>query len=110
MRLWIAAFLLFLFACQTLPLAVLGKALAKTQVSAVDDDDMDGDDDGGQPASGAVKAKKQSPQLEEEFFDQYGGLSALYGIQAVRTLLLDQADNLSSLYGGEVTTPPPNHC
>lgn len=109
MRLWIAAFLLCLFAYQTLPVAALGKALAKTQMAAVDDDGMDGDDDG-QPVGGATKAKKQSPQLEEDYLHHYEGFSALYGIDAERALLLHRADHLPTLYAGEVATPPPNCC
>jgi hypothetical protein len=109
MRLWIAAFLLCLFAYQTLPLAALGKAIAKTQIADVDDDDIDADDDG-QPANGATKAKKQSPQLEEDYLHHYEGISGLYSMQAAQALLLHHADHLPDLYAGEVATPPPNCC
>jgi hypothetical protein len=108
MRLWIAAFLLFLFACQTLPVAVLGKALAKAQVSVIDDDMND--DEGGNPAGDAMKLKKQSPVLEEDYLHHHGDAAILYGIQAARLLFLHRADHLPIRYAGEVTTPPPDCC
>jgi hypothetical protein len=108
MRLWIAAFLLFLFACQTLPVVVLGKALAKAQISAIDDDNID--DDEGSPAGNAAKVKKQSPVLEEDYLHHGEDVSALFGILAARCLSLHRADNLLTPYAGEVTTPPPDFC
>ena len=106
MRIWIAAFLLFLFACQALPVANLGKSWVKTQLSATDGAD---DEDGGSgPESG--KVKKQSPLLDEDYDHAYAEASVLCSVQATRQIALHRPDHLPVLYAGEVLTPPPDRC
>jgi hypothetical protein len=110
MRLWIATILLFVFACQALPLAVFGTALSKVQLSIIDDDAADGDGDGSTPDTDAIKLKKQSALVEDDLIHHSAEASALCAIQAAQLLFLHRADHLPVIYAGEVTTPPPDHC
>lgn len=107
MRLWIAAIFLFLFACQALPVAALGKALAKAQISVEDADAVD--DEGDNPASDSVKLKKGAPVLED-FTHGSAGAAMFVSTQAEQLLFLHRADHLPVLYPGEITTPPPDFC
>src|SRR4051812_2743925 len=104
MRLWIANILLFVFACQALPLAVIGKALTKEQLSVADDDGGDGDNDSPTPDTDAVKLKKQTGFLEGDYTTHSTSVSGLCTVQAVRQLFLHRADHLPVIYAGEVAT------
>ncbi len=106
MRLWIAAFFLFFFSCQALPVAALGKALAKTQISLTDDDVDDGDDGDSSPSDGA-KQKKSTPVLGD-FLHCAADLSMMTAEQAAQLLFLHRADHLPVIYAGEVASPPPD--
>jgi hypothetical protein len=109
MRNCIAIFLLVLFACQALPLAVMGKSVAKLQQAIADTDDAP-DEDGDNSPPDASKLKKQSPLLEEDLLHHGTEVSVFCAIQASQILLLHRADHLPILYAGEVTSPPPDRC
>ena len=107
MRLWIAAFLLFLFACQALPVAALSKSVVKTQLSLADDA---GDDEDGNSMPEDGKAKKKSPLPDEDYIRFSDEASLLCSFQAARQIILHRPDHLPVLYAGEVTSPPPDRC
>ena len=107
MRLWIAAIFLFLFACQALPVAALGKALAKSQVSL--EDANSADDEGDNAAPDGIKLKKGALAMED-FVHNGTDASLFFTVQAKRMLFLHRADHLPVFYPGEVTTPPPDFC
>lgn len=108
MRIWIAALLLLVFACQALPLTtVMGKQLAKVQLSVADTDDSGDDTDNLIPDG---KLKKQSPLLEEDYAGRIAGAALLHAAGAAQLLRLHRTDHLPVLYKGEVTTPPPDCC
>ena len=60
MRFVIAIFLFSIFCCQALPVAALGKLLAKQKISVCDQDDTDDDD----AAEAGNKLKKQETKFE----------------------------------------------
>jgi hypothetical protein len=107
MRVWIAVFLLLLFATQAFPVAALGKSYAKAQISVADDSAGD-DDEGNSSIPKEGKVKKQN-SLSEEDYDHSHHLHApsSYSLHA-RNKLLHLHEWIYALYSGEVTTPPPN--
>lgn len=107
MRVWIAVFLLLLFATQAFPVALLGKSYEKAKVSLIDDS---GEDEEGSAIPKEGKAKKQNSLSEEDYDHSHDHVGLDYsGLEARRRMLHQQA-NLYALYTGEVTTPPPNFC
>ena len=105
MRVWIAVFLLLLFATQAFPVAALGKSYAKAQISIIDDT---ADDDDGSNIPKEGKVKKQN-SLSEEDYDHSHHLHApsAYSLHA-QNKMLHLHEWIYALYSGEVTTPPPN--
>lgn len=63
MRLWIALFLITLFAIQALPVLALGKSCVKTQAGAAGTADGENGEDGDVPGTG--KLKKAGASFEE---------------------------------------------
>jgi len=105
MRVWIAVFLLLLFATQAFPVAALSKSYAKSQVSVVDDSGED-DDDSTIPKEG--KVKKQNSLSEEDYDHSHGSHVRARFFPDARYKLLHRHECIYALYSGEVTTPPPN--
>ncbi len=107
MRIWIAVFLLLLFATQGFPVAAWGQSYAKSQIAATLDG-ADDDDSSSLPKEG--KAKKQNTLSEEDYDHSHFHPSASGIYMADRQTDLHSHEYLYGLYSGEVTTPPPNRC
>jgi len=107
MRVWIAVFLLLLFATQAFPVAAFSDSYAKSQISVVDDN---GDDDEGSSLPKEGKVKKQNTLSEEDYDHSHDHSASVYAELLTRQKLPPGQEFLYALYSGEVTTPPPNCC
>lgn len=107
MRIWIAVFLISLFAFQALPVMVLGKSCAKAKVGVTDTAGEQGaDDEGAVPESG--KLKKGSPALEDYYL-----APSCQRIARIRDVLLQDAFApvavaRAATGHAELHTPPPD--
>ena len=105
MRVWIAVFLLLLFATQAFPVAAFSKSYAKTQISITDDA---GDEDEGSTIPKEGKVKKQNSLSEEDYDHSHNFHAPAYYAADARHKMLHRHEVIYVLYSGEVTTPPPN--
>ncbi len=107
MRLWIAAFLISLFAFQALPVTALGKSLQKAKISAGEHRDEDGDDDGGDvPEPG--KLKKSGPSIEDHYLPPPQQRTAIPGALVCRSSFPPEQRIAAAAGHAELDTPPPD--
>ena len=110
MRVWIAVFLLLLFATQAFPVAAFSSSYAKSQITVTDDSGDCDDDDSGSTIPKEGKVKKQNTLSEEDYDHSHNHHAPVNYSLFARRKMLHLHEQLYALYSGEVTTPPPNFC
>lgn len=109
MRLWIAAFLISLFAFQVLPLTALGKPCNKAKIAAGETPAEDGaDDESAVPEAG--KLKKDGPPTEDYYLTPGAQRFSPFQTALIRTTVSPERTVTAATGHARLHTPPPDCC
>ena len=107
MRVWIAFFLISLFAFQALPLKALGKSCVKAKVGALDTQGESGaDDEAPIPESG--KLKKDSPGAEDYYLNPSCHRMGYSRAAVIQTAFAPVQLAAAATGHAQLDTPPPD--